>query len=77
MPEECIDEIDQISIFDEPEDDRPSEVHIVKPFDPTKIRVETQTKTIDNQFCSGYLYQLSTWTRPTITDGLLLTASRD
>jgi hypothetical protein len=32
----------------EPEDDRPSEGQIVKPFDPTKIRVETQTKTIDN-----------------------------
>jgi hypothetical protein len=33
---------------EEPEDDRPSEGQIVRPFDPTKIRVETQTKTIDN-----------------------------
>lgn len=33
---------------EEPEDDRPSEGQIVKPFDPTKIRVETQAKTIDN-----------------------------
>src|SRR5690348_10991719 len=32
----------------EPEDDRPSEGQIVRPFDPAKIRVETQTKTIDN-----------------------------
>jgi hypothetical protein len=32
----------------EPEDDRPSEGRIVRPFDPTKIRVETQAKTIDN-----------------------------
>jgi hypothetical protein len=35
-------------LSEEPEDDRPSEGQIVKPFDPTKIRVETQTKTIDN-----------------------------
>ena len=33
---------------EEPEDDRPSEGQIVTPFDPTKIRVETQAKTIDN-----------------------------
>lgn len=43
QPEEMV----QLQL-EEPEDDRPSEGQIVKPFDPTKIRVETQTKTIDN-----------------------------
>jgi hypothetical protein len=37
-----------LEVPQEPEDDRPSEGRIVKPFDPTKIRVETQAKTIDN-----------------------------
>jgi hypothetical protein len=43
QPEEMV----QLQL-EEPEDDRPSEGQIIKPFDPTKIRVETQTKTIDN-----------------------------
>jgi hypothetical protein len=49
MSEERLEDISEPEIHsEEPEDDRPSEVHIIRPFDPTKIRVETQTKTIDN-----------------------------
>ncbi len=51
MPTQAnLEEVDGYLEFppEEPEDDRPSEGQIVKPFDPTKIRVETQTKTIDN-----------------------------